>query len=88
MTALADACPILPGIFFKYDLEPIHLTLQERTTSFYHFLIRLVGVIGGVWTCTGFALRTIARLEREVQKQKKGKGRAREGSVGGFLGSG
>lgn len=77
----------LPGIFFKYDLEPIHLTLQERTTSFYHFLVRLVGVVGGVWTCTSFALRTIARVEREAGRIRKGKGRMREGSVGGFLGS-
>jgi hypothetical protein len=37
----------IPGIFFKYDLEGMHLTIRERTTSFYQFLIRLVGVIGG-----------------------------------------
>lgn len=38
----------IPGIFFKYDLEGMHLTIRERTTSFYQFLIRLVGVIGGL----------------------------------------
>ena len=36
----------VPGIFFKYDLEALALTIRERTTSFYQFLIRLVGVIG------------------------------------------
>lgn len=36
----------IPGIFFKYDLEAISLTIRERTTSLYQFLVRLVGVIG------------------------------------------
>ena len=36
----------VPGIFFKYDLEAMSLTIRERTTSLYQFLIRLVGVIG------------------------------------------
>jgi hypothetical protein len=36
----------VPGIFFKYDLEALALTIRERTTSLYQFLIRLVGVIG------------------------------------------
>ncbi|CDZ97561.1 COPII vesicle protein [Phaffia rhodozyma] len=76
----------VPGIFFKYDLEPLALTIHERTTTFYQFLIRLVGVIGGVWTCTSFALRAIARFERVVNKAKKGKGRERSSSEG-FLGN-
>ncbi|KAL7409691.1 endoplasmic reticulum vesicle transporter-domain-containing protein [Mrakia frigida] len=74
----------VPGIFFKFDLDSLALTIEERTTSFYHFLVRLIGVIGGVWTCTGFALRAIARAEREVRRKKKGKGRARE-DQGGLL---
>jgi hypothetical protein len=36
----------VPGIFFKYDLEGMALTIRERTTSLYQFLIRLVGVVG------------------------------------------
>lgn len=36
----------IPGIFFKYDLEPMNVTIRERTTSLYQFLIRLVGVVG------------------------------------------
>lgn len=36
----------VPGIFFKYDLEPMSITIRERTTTLYQFLIRLVGVIG------------------------------------------
>lgn len=36
------------GIFFKYDIEPMHLTIRERTTTFLNFLVRLAGIIGGV----------------------------------------
>ena len=81
---------LFSGIFFKFDLDSLALTIRERTTSFYHFLIRLVGVIGGVWTCTGFALRAIARAERELIRNKKGKGRAglMRGDDGGILSNG
>jgi hypothetical protein len=34
------------GIFFKFDLEALGMTIRERTTSLYQFLIRLAGVIG------------------------------------------
>jgi hypothetical protein len=58
----------IPGIFFKYDLEGMALTIRERTTSLYQFLIRLVGVVGGVWTVASFALRVFNRAHREVSK--------------------
>lgn len=69
----------VPGIFFKYDLEGMSLTIEERTTSLYQFLIRLVGVIGelrdeamlipgGVWTVAGFGLRFFNRAHRHVVK--------------------
>jgi hypothetical protein len=43
----------IPGIFFKYDLEAISLTIRERTTSLYQFLVRLVGVIGAYSRASG-----------------------------------
>lgn len=70
----------VPGIFFKYDLEGMSLTVDERTTTLYQFLIRLVGVIGeycagvlltpgGVWTVAGFGLRFFNRAQKHVAKQ-------------------
>ncbi|KZP00451.1 DUF1692-domain-containing protein [Calocera viscosa TUFC12733] len=46
-----------PGIFFKFDLEPLSLIVEQRTTTFIQFLIRLVGVVGGVWVCAGWAVK-------------------------------
>ncbi|KAK8864570.1 hypothetical protein IAR55_001820 [Kwoniella newhampshirensis] len=58
----------VPGIFFKFDLEAMSLTIRERTTTLYQFLIRLVGVIGGVWTVASFGLRVFNRAQKEVTK--------------------
>lgn len=61
------------GIFFKFDVDALNMTVEERTTSLFHFLIRLVGVVGGVWTTAAFALRIFARAEREVKTKVLGK---------------
>ncbi|CAK5269986.1 unnamed protein product [Mycena citricolor] len=46
-----------PGIFFKFDLDPMSLTIHQRTPSFIQLLIRLVGVIGGVFTCMSWSIK-------------------------------
>ncbi|KAF7317349.1 hypothetical protein HMN09_00470900 [Mycena chlorophos] len=46
-----------PGIFFKFDLDPMSITIHQRTTSFIQLIIRCVGVIGGVFTCMGYAIK-------------------------------
>ncbi|EGN99338.1 hypothetical protein SERLA73DRAFT_108802 [Serpula lacrymans var. lacrymans S7.3] len=50
-----------PGIFFKFDLDPMVITIHQRTTSFLQLFIRCVGVIGGVFTCTSYFLRFTTR---------------------------
>ncbi|KAF8177098.1 endoplasmic reticulum vesicle transporter-domain-containing protein [Mycena galopus ATCC 62051] len=46
-----------PGIFFKFDLDPMSLTIHQRTSTFLQLIIRCVGVIGGVFVCMGYALK-------------------------------
>ena len=43
-----------PGIFFKYDMEPIALTITDRRLPFSQFLVRLVNIIGGLVVCAGW----------------------------------
>lgn len=38
----------VPGIFFKYDIEPILLIVSEQRSSLLGLLVRLVNVISGV----------------------------------------
>ncbi|KAJ7816527.1 DUF1692-domain-containing protein [Mycena olivaceomarginata] len=46
-----------PGIFFKFDLDPMSLTIHQRTIGIVQLIIRMVGVIGGVFVCMGYALK-------------------------------
>ncbi|GAA5846743.1 hypothetical protein JCM11251_004223 [Rhodosporidiobolus azoricus] len=48
----------VPGIFFKYDIEPMSLTVRERTTTLVQFLVRLAGIVGGILVCSDFGFRT------------------------------
>ena len=55
-----------PGIFFKFELDPLHIILHQRTTSFLQLLIRVVGVLGGVFVCMGYAIRITTRAVEVV----------------------
>lgn len=46
-----------PGIFFKFDIDPLAIAISQKTTSFREFLVRIIGVIGGVWVCAGWAVK-------------------------------
>jgi len=53
----------VPGIFIKYDLEPISLRVTEkRSASFLHFLVRLCGIIGGIFVSVGLVHSLITML--------------------------
>ncbi|TFK34540.1 DUF1692-domain-containing protein [Crucibulum laeve] len=55
-----------PGIFFKFDLDPLSITLHQRTTTFVQLFIRCVGVIGGVFVCMGYAIKITTRAVEVV----------------------
>ncbi|GME81398.1 unnamed protein product [Ambrosiozyma monospora] len=49
----------IPGIFFRYDFDPIKMIIEENRIPFWQFVIRLVTIIGGLvviakWTFKGF----------------------------------
>lgn len=43
-----------PGLFFKYDFEPLALTITDTRMPFTQWLVRLVNVIGGMVVTTGW----------------------------------
>ncbi|KAG6901956.1 hypothetical protein C0995_006185 [Termitomyces sp. Mi166 len=55
-----------PGIFFKFDLDPLSITIHQRTPSLVQLLIRCVGVIGGIFVCMGYAIRITTRAVEVV----------------------
>lgn len=60
----------VPGIFVKFDIEPIQLTIAEEWSSFPSLFIRLVNVISGVLVAGGW-LYTMS----EWAKEQRGRGR-------------
>ncbi|KAG0175855.1 hypothetical protein DFQ29_006859 [Apophysomyces sp. BC1021] len=54
-----SASGFVPGIFFKYDIEPISVQISQFRASFTHFLVRLCGIIGGSVVTVGFVYRTL-----------------------------
>lgn len=55
-----------PGIFFKFDLDPLTVEINQRTTSFTQFFIRVLGVVGGVWVCFGWGLKVAGKVTDKV----------------------
>ncbi|ORX88530.1 DUF1692-domain-containing protein [Basidiobolus meristosporus CBS 931.73] len=56
----------VPGIFFKYDLEPISVRVSETRPPFPTFLVRLCGLVGGIWATTGVTYQLIRLVTRRA----------------------
>ena len=61
----------VPGLFFKYDIEPIMLAVEERRDGVVTFLVKVVNVLSGVlvaghWTfaLAGWARDVLGRRRR------------------------
>jgi len=51
-----------PGLLFAYDLQPIavHIEKCKRRCSFLHFLVEVVGILGGIFVCSGIVTSLIS----------------------------
>ena len=58
----------VPGIFFKYDLHPICVNVREKHQEFSQFLVRLCGIIGGVFATSGMLHSFIGHLSEVILK--------------------
>jgi endoplasmic reticulum-Golgi intermediate compartment protein 2 len=60
----------IPGVFFKYDIEPILLIVSERRGSLLALLVRLVNVVSGVVVGGGWMFQ-LTEWFYEVQGKKR-----------------
>lgn len=62
LSLLSPSCSIadLQLASRRYDIEPMSLTIRERTTSLVQFLVRLAGIVGGILVCSDFGFRTLS----------------------------
>ena len=70
----------IPGIFFKYDIEPILLNIVETRDSFFVFLIKIINVLSGAVVAGHWGF-TLSDWFREVW------GRRRRATGNGMLGN-
>ncbi|KAL7267325.1 hypothetical protein RUND412_010096 [Rhizina undulata] len=61
----------VPGIFFKFDIEPISLTITEYRTPLIQFIIRLANIIGGVLVGGGWVYKFTGLFAGLFKKPKK-----------------
>ncbi|NXH32991.1 ERGI2 protein, partial [Myiagra hebetior] len=53
------------GIFMKYDISSLMVTVTEEHMPFWQFLVRLCGIIGGIFSTTGI-LHGVGRFVAEI----------------------
>ena len=64
----------VPGVFMKFDIEPILLTIAEEWSSIPSLFIRLVNVISGVLVAGGWLFQ-ISEWGKEVNgRRRRGRG--------------
>jgi endoplasmic reticulum-Golgi intermediate compartment protein 2 len=61
------------GIFFKYDVEPLQLTIWHGHLSTYRFLMRLIALIGGVAMCFEWGYKVFDALSSRFEKRANGR---------------
>ena len=56
------------GIIFKYEFDPVVVTVREREKSFWHFIIQLCGIVGGIFATSGLMHSLISNIFDYVRK--------------------
>ncbi|KAK3392122.1 endoplasmic reticulum vesicle transporter-domain-containing protein [Sordaria brevicollis] len=74
---------IIPGIFVKYDIEPILLNIVEERDSFLLFLIKVVNVISGALVAGHWGYRISDWFQEVWGRRRRRAGGPSEGMLGG-----
>jgi hypothetical protein len=58
----------VPGIFFKYAIEPLSVRITQFRVGFTQFITRTCGIVGGVFVTAGVAFRLLNFLQSLITK--------------------
>ncbi|ODV85445.1 hypothetical protein CANARDRAFT_7559 [[Candida] arabinofermentans NRRL YB-2248] len=61
-TSTSSSGKYVPGIFFKYDFEPIKLIVEEKRLSFFQFTIRIITIFGGIMVIASWLYKLMDKL--------------------------
>ncbi|KAI1434179.1 endoplasmic reticulum-golgi intermediate compartment protein 2 [Xylaria sp. CBS 124048] len=70
----------VPGVFFKYDIEPILLTIEERRDGVLSFVVKVINVLSGVLVAAHWGF-TLSEWAREALGRRRRSGQS-EGVIG------
>lgn len=70
---------VIPGIFFKYDIEPILLQIEESRDSLIVFLVKVINILSGALVAGHWGF-TLTDWIRETWGKKRR--RANTGMIG------
>lgn len=69
-----NAADFFPGIFFKYDIEPVSLIISDHRMPFMPFVIRLLGVLGGIVVSTDLIHKAISGIYGQMKNPARTRG--------------
>lgn len=64
----------IPGIFFKFDIEPILLTIREERGGFMALMVRVVNVVSGVLVGGGWCYQLAGWAKEVLGGRRRGGG--------------
>jgi len=68
----------LPGIFIKFDFEPLLVRIVAVKKSFFHFIVRLCGIVGGIYVSFGRIYRILFSIYNFIMRKNKGSSNSEE----------
>ncbi|KAI1465976.1 DUF1692-domain-containing protein [Daldinia caldariorum] len=71
---------MVPGLFFKYDIEPILLHVEERRAGLVAFAIKIINILSGVLVACNWGF-TLSEWLREVVGRRR-RSQVGEGVIG------
>lgn len=71
-----NAADFFPGIFFKYDIEPVSLLIIDRRMPFLAFAIRLLGVLGGIVVSTNLVHKAVSGIYGQMRNPVRARGQS------------
>jgi len=63
----------IPGVFVKYDIEPILLTVAEEWGGFLGMVVRCVNVIAGVLVAGGWIVSLLDWVGEGIGRRRRGR---------------
>ena len=68
---LVESPYLVPGIFFKYNIEPVMLLVSEERTGFLRLVIRLINTVSGVLVTGGWIYQISGWIGEVAGRRKR-----------------